>query len=142
MYVHNSRPRRLSHNRGQDMQPRPFNHIRCKGVGGSVHLMYSNERKLGGARTHPKRHHPVRLFSMTHHPQTLPLQHENDVSATTPHPQHNGMTHFLGGWSNTTSTQSPTLHMQTGSPPAGHCPQLHLGPQTDGLGLGWARVRV
>ena len=39
----------------QDIQPRLFNHVRCKGVAaraGSVHFMYSNDRK-GGARTHP-----------------------------------------------------------------------------------------
>ena len=114
----------------------------------SVHLMYSNDRKLGlkgGARMYPKQDHPVlqgRPFSIkirltTECPRTLPLNtaqprlHQNahdDVNATPPYPQHNGMTHFLGGWSNTTSTQSPTLHMQTGNPPAGHCLQLYLGP--------------
>ena len=28
-------------------------------------------------------------------------------------PPHNGTTHFLGGWSNTISTQSPTLQPDT-----------------------------
>ena len=47
---------------------------------------------------------------------TNTAQHQNahnDISATEPHPQHNGMTLFLDGYA--TSTQSPTLHMQKGS---------------------------
>ena len=67
-----------------------------------------------------------------------PRQHQNahnDISAT---PQHNGKTHFLGGWSNATSTQLPTLHMQTIlQPDTGSSCSL-----TDRLGIGWARIRV
>ena len=40
-----------------------------------------------------------------------------------PHPHHNHITHFLRGWSKSTSTQSTTLKA---SPPARLCPQLHL----------------
>ena len=41
-----------------------FNHVRSRGVAGSVHLIYSNDRKLdwkGGGRTHPQQHHPLPL---------------------------------------------------------------------------------
>ena len=47
----------------RDIQPRPFNHNYCRGVvARSIHLMYSNDRKLGrkrgrGAKTYPKQHH-------------------------------------------------------------------------------------
>ena len=48
-----------------------------------------------------------------------PQQHQNahnDISAIPPHPQHNSTIHFLGGWSNTTFTQSPTPHRLTVQP--------------------------
>ena len=59
-------------------------------------------------------------FDHCHAPPTLTQAHPN-ISTFPPHPQHNGTTYFLCGWSNTTSTQSPTLHMykQTVYPPAG-----------------------
>ena len=49
----------------KDNQPLTFSHVRCRGVAaraGSVHLIYSMDRKLGskgGARIHRQQHHPV-----------------------------------------------------------------------------------
>ena len=46
----------------KDTQPLSFNHVHCRGVAartGSVHLIYSMDRKLGVARTHPQQHHHV-----------------------------------------------------------------------------------
>ena len=79
----------------QDIQPHPFNHVLCRGVAartGNVHLMYSNDRKLGqkgGART-PLKKTPscssrTPIFNQDHRnpttsPQTLPLtQHSLDI---------------------------------------------------------------
>ena len=49
----------------KDVQPRPFDYLCPRGVAakaGSVHLMFSKDRKLGrkgGTRPHPQQHHPV-----------------------------------------------------------------------------------
>ena len=49
----------------KDNLPLSFNHVRCSDVAdraGSVHLIYSMDRKLGrkgGTKTHPQQHHPV-----------------------------------------------------------------------------------
>ena len=123
----------------QDIQSCPCLLQECVAArAGSVHLMYSNDRKLGWEGQRHTQNNTI-LFSQdtyckftdhlkpTGSQQILllantaqPRQHQNahnDISAIPPHPLHNGMTHFLGGRSNTTYTQSPTLHKQTGSPP-------------------------
>ena len=41
-------------------------------------------------------------------------------------PHHSHTTHFLRGWSKSTSTQSTTFHTLTASPPARLCPPFHL----------------
>ena len=54
-----------------------FNRIHCRGVAaraGSVHLIYSMDQKLGGARTHPQQHHPV--------PQGCPFSNDRPPKST------------------------------------------------------------
>ena len=108
-------------------------------------LVQLPRRRNGEARTHPKQCHsvlqglnlrtPILNEKLTIHRKSTniaintaqPRQYQNahnDVSATPPHPLARPT-----ACRNTTSAQSPALHMQTGFPPAGHCLQLHLGPQ-------------
>ena len=122
------------HPRGRKYtQPCSFNHVHHRGVAakaGSVHLVYSMERK-GGARTHQQKHHPVlqgrpscKNFDRppTGSPQTMPLvQHSldqtkrNTMTSMTLHhtPYYKDTTHFLWERSKSTSTQSTTLHILT-----------------------------
>ena len=93
----------------------PLNHVRCRGVAGSVHLTYSMDRK-GGTRPHPQQHHPVPHggpFSKKFPPTTRsppkvhnvnstaqPGQHQkahNDIDGIPPHPHHNHTTHIQRG---------------------------------------------
>ena len=93
----------------QGIQPRPFNRVCCTDVAaraGSVHLMYSGDRKLGqkgGART-TSSCTSILNKNLTDHRKSTNLitntaqlpQHQNacnDVSPIPPHPQHNGTTH-------------------------------------------------
>ena len=70
--------------------------------------------------------------------QTIPWQHRrahhdfNDIL------HDNGTTHFLCGWSNTTSTQSTTFHTLTAPAPSRMCPPFHLCR----LPPGWWREHV
>ena len=136
----------------------PLNHVYYRGVAaraGSVHLMYSNDRKLGwnwGPRTtqnnnilflkdahsQSKIEWPPKVHKHCHYHSTASTASNahNDVSATPPHPQHNGTTHFLSEWSNTTSTQLPTLLMQA---PAAIAPGSSCS-LTNGLGFQWVRA--
>ena len=89
----------------QDIQPRPFSDVGMAARARSVRLMYTDDWKLdrkGGARTHPKQHHPL--------PQG-----------------------------------SPTIYMQTVFSSSQILPAIAPGSSsslTDGLGFGWAWVRV
>ena len=124
-----------------DNQLLSLSHVRCRGVAaraGSVHLIYSVDQKLGQkgrARTRPQQHHPVpqggpfskKFRPTTRSPQTMPIvQHSlvnikrHTMMSMTFH--HNHTTHFLRGWSESTSTQSTTFHTLTASS------LCHLGP--------------
>ena len=104
----------------KDNLPLSFNHVCCRGVAaraGSVHLIYSMDRKLGrngGGKTHPQQHHPVPQggpFSNKFWPTTEVYngdstgQHQNDVDDIPWHPHHNHTTHFLR--KSTSNNQQP-----------------------------------
>ena len=116
----------------------------------SVHLMYSNDQKLGQARTHPKQHHPVpqghpfsmKIWLTTWSPQTLPLtQHSLDcikMHTMTLHHTPNTMappTFSVEG----ATPPPPTLHSSWTLPAIAPGSSSSL---TNRLGFGWARVRV
>ena len=111
----------------QDIQPRPLNHVCCRGVearAGSVHLMYSSNEwqrpewkgRVSTPRTTPSCSYLTDNRKPTESPQT---QHSldsinNDVSAfPPPHPQHNYTTYFLHNHQHFTSrpSSSRTLHV-------------------------------
>ena len=52
-------------------QPLSFNHVRCRGLAASVHLVYSMDWKLGWKGARPQQHHRVsKKFAS---PQTMPI---------------------------------------------------------------------
>ena len=92
----------------KDTQPLSFNHVRCRSVAaraGSVHLIYSMDRKWGG---HTR--NSTLKDALTDHRKptgTMPLvQHSLDKAHNNVNdiPHHNHTTYFLRGWSKSTST--------------------------------------
>ena len=87
----------------EDTQPRLFNHvcymIKEAGREGPGHTLNNTISRM-----------PILNQDLTDHrkptgsPQTLPPKQHSIKTHTMTHPQHDGMTHFLGGWSNTTFT--------------------------------------
>ena len=115
----------------KDNQPLSFNHVRCRGVAaraGSVHLIYSMDRKLGrkgGARTHPQQHHPVPqggLFSKKFPPTTgSPLE----CPQTMPKIQHSLVNTKRHTWTSITFHHTPTTTTQPTSCVGGASPPPH-----------------
>ena len=101
----------------KDHQPLSFSHVHCRGVAaraGSVDLIYSMDRKLGWGQNTPttapscwgpfsKKFQPTTGWK-----STMPIvQHStkrHTTSMTFHHTHHNNTTHFLHGWSKSTST--------------------------------------
>ena len=120
----------------QGVQPRPFNCACCRSVAakaGSVHLMYSNDRKLGqkgGARTHPKQPYcswrmPILNKNLTDHRKST------NLATNTAEPQWHDP---LPGWN---PSQADWLYFSQTLPTIAPESSSSL---TNRLGFGWARI--
>ena len=127
----------------KDNQPLSFNHVHCRGVAaraGSVHLIYSIDRKLGqkgGDRTHPQQHHPVPQggpFSKKF--DRPPEAHRKSTNNANSTAQPGTMILMTFHHTPNTTTKltscvrgaNPPPHNFTASPPARLCPPFHVGP--------------
>ena len=111
----------------KDIQPLSFNHVHCRGVAARARSVHTGSWAIREGQEHAHNcssRRPILQEISTDHPKSTnnannteqPGQHQkahkdvDDIPPTT--------THFLRGWSKSTSTQSTTFHTLKASPPA------------------------